>query len=142
MPYTWPKWKAEHPHEERIARRFRHHVRTPSNPRGRIHREPCCLCGLEPYELDAEGRPLFGCCRVQAHHPDHERPFLVAWLCDEHHRDVEDGKRRLLKRHLWDYTSLVAPITKPGLHRNGRAGRRLRLVGGTDVDRSTNEVPF
>ncbi len=79
---------------------------------------------------------MYGCPRVQAHHVDHSKPWLVAWLCDEHHRAVEAGRIRLGKRLLFDYSSLIEPITKPGLHRHGRAGRRVKAASSEEC------VPF
>lgn len=77
----------------RCRRRFRHHVRTPvSNPKGRIHREPCCRCG----EREAE-----------AHHLDYENPFRVAWLCSSCHRKVDHGSLNLRQKDIWDYSGLV-----------------------------------
>lgn len=40
--------------------------------RGRLNREPCSVCGVEP---------------AQAHHPDYSQPRLVVWLCKQHHRE-------------------------------------------------------
>lgn len=78
----------------RVARRFRHHVRTKRNPRGRIRREPCQVdgCGEE---------------KSEAHHIDYSKPFVVVWLCFTHHRHVERKKLRIKKRWIWDYSSLL-----------------------------------
>lgn len=114
---TWPRWqqwKRLHPEQERIARRFRQHVRTAGNPRGRIHREDCGFC------LDA-GDAVLG----DAHHPDHARPYVVVWVCVQHHRMLEHGGLRIYKRHVFDYTSLVWQRT--GLLRENRPGRSMTL---------------
>jgi hypothetical protein len=99
----WAAWKRKHPGKERVARRFRHHVRTPRNPRGRIQREPCGFC---PDPNPAE-----------AHHLDYSRPFLVVWSCEDCHRAIEQGRVRVLARHTWDYSSLI-PV-RPNAWREG-----------------------
>lgn len=95
---------------DRIAERFRSHVRKPSNPRGRIIRENCFACRLEGIAKPGE-----------AHHPDYTRPFLVAWVCYKHHRSADHGGLVIPRRELWDYSSLVAPLLKPGLEGNQNA---------------------
>lgn len=99
----------------RIQRRFRHHVRTPHNPRGRIYRERCAFAGRGKGEcwahvLTPEGVPV-----AEAHHVEYASPWKVVWLCTSHHRKVERKTVRLRKRDVWDYTSLIEPIGKPGL---------------------------
>lgn len=42
--------------------------------KGAIVRLPCYVCGT------TEGR-------LNAHHPDYDRPLCVKWLCPEHHRE-------------------------------------------------------
>jgi hypothetical protein len=101
------------PEKERVAKRFRAHVRTPSNPKGRIHREKCFFCKRE-YPLPEEWPHLP---RADAHHVDYSRPFVVAWLCFRHHRAVDHG-RKLPPTALHDYSSLVAPLLKRGLEGN------------------------
>lgn len=87
------RWNAVE--RDRVARRFRHHVRTKHNPRGRIRREPCCLCG--------------GLARkTHAHHVDYTETFKVVWLCFTHHREVERGLHKIKGSMIWDYTSLVS----------------------------------
>ena len=39
--------------------------------RGRLHRQPCEVCGCLP---------------VDAHHDDYSQPLAVRWLCPTHHR--------------------------------------------------------
>jgi hypothetical protein len=93
MPYNWSEWKKKDPHAERVARRFRHHVRTVSNPRGRIIREACTFC---PAGATAGG-----------HHLDYAKPFVVVWACEPCHRKIERGEIKIRAKDVWDYTSLV-----------------------------------
>ncbi len=86
----------------RVARRFRYHVRSSYNPRGRIHREPCVFCGKR---------------KAEAHHPDYEKAFLVVWACDSCHRKIEHKTLKIGKRHLHDYSSLI--VQRPGGTRTG-----------------------
>jgi hypothetical protein len=118
MPYNWSEWKKKDPHAERVARRFRHHVRTVSNPKGRIIRESCPFCPIYAF--------------AEAHHLDYAKPFLVVWSCSSCHRKIEQGKIKVLARHVWDYTSLV--VKRP---RGWRFGRAERAAPPT-----TEEVPF
>lgn len=90
MSYRWENFERDE-NAVRASRRFRHHVRTNWNPKGRIHREPCVFCG----------------CLAEAHHVDYSRPFLVSWLCFSHHRQVEAGTIKLYRKHLFNYESLV-----------------------------------
>lgn len=115
-----------------VARLFRHHVRTPSNPRGRIHRECCWFC-LETarrggYPL-AEHLPL-----APFHHIDYARPFVGVWCCDKHHRMIDHDSLRVPARAIHDYTSL---IEAPGVGRRG--GRRNNVI---PFKRAGSDVPF
>jgi hypothetical protein len=92
---------------DRVAERFRSHVRTPSNPRGRIVRERC------PWHPEKA--------RVEAHHPDYARPFLVVWCCFACHRRIDHGSLVPTVRETWDYTSLVEPLLRPALEGNKNA---------------------
>lgn len=106
-----------------VARRFRYHVRVPSNPLGRIHREPCSFCAEERWRVElGGGTPAmidtmpFG----EAHHPDYDQTFLVVWVCLSHHRRVDHGTLEVPERHLRDYSSLITNH-RPQLHRKGPA---------------------
>lgn len=44
---------------------------------GRLHRQPCQLCGAA---------------KVQAHHPDYSKPLDVEWLCFKCHREARHGQ--------------------------------------------------
>lgn len=46
--------------------------------RGKLIRLPCWLCGDE---------------KVEAHHPDHQMPRVVIWLCHRHHIEHHRGMR-------------------------------------------------
>jgi hypothetical protein len=123
--------------KRRVARLFRHHVRTFRNPMGRIHREACWFC-RETARLDR----LNGTCNgpreehlplAPAHHIDYDRPFVVVWACDKHHRMLDHCSLTLPLRAIHDYTSL---IEAPGIAQPGR--RREARRTGTDGE----EVPF
>jgi hypothetical protein len=118
---------------DRVAERFRSHVRTPSNPKGRIVRENCTLCAKENKEK-----------RGEAHHPDYNYPFKVAWLCFGHHRKVDHGALALTERDFWDYTSLVAPLLKPRLegNRNALKDAKVDIELEAEFDKQVAGVPF
>lgn len=67
------KWKSRNPHKVLAQRALQRAVR-----RGRIERQPCQRCGIEP----AEG-----------HHPDYRDPLRVEWLCRRHHAAVHRRRR-------------------------------------------------
>lgn len=46
--------------------------------RGTILRKPCEVCGNKV---------------VQGHHEDYSKPLVVKWLCDTHHKQVENKLR-------------------------------------------------
>jgi hypothetical protein len=102
--------------KERASRRFRHHVRTQSNPNGRIEREPCYFCGEAP---------------TQAHHPDHAYPYRVVWVCLSHHRMVDHGALAVPEAAIRDYISVVR--TRPGAWHSGRVAAD---------DATDNDCPF
>lgn len=65
------EWRKTHPlnaaHKRRdAARSYANEYRK----RGHLTPEPCRICGAAKAEM---------------HHPDHEQPLVVAWLCREHH---------------------------------------------------------
>lgn len=81
----------------RVQQRFRWHIYTPRNPRGRIIRPSrCWKCPRKA-----------GKTPIEAHHIDYAQPFVVAWLCFSCHRRVEAGTLKLYSRDLHDYTSLI-----------------------------------
>lgn len=100
-PTRWNGWNSFE--KTRVARRFRYHVRTKKNPDGRIEREACAFC-----------RHFFA--RIEAHHVDYNRPFLVVWVCVSCHRKVEHGTLKVLKKHLRDYSGMV--MQRPGAQLN------------------------
>lgn len=110
----WRRWKQyEDPDKVRAARRFRHHIQTPSNPRGRVVRLPCVFCPLE------EALNRFS----EAHHPNHKIWWVVVWACERCHRMIEHGSLRVLKKHLFDYSSLL--LIRPNGHRENRPSPQL-----------------
>jgi hypothetical protein len=123
---------------DRVSRRFRYHVRTTSNPRGRIHREGCFW---HP-EVEAE-----------AHHIDYTKPFVVVWAggsCGCHRR-VDHGSLKVPKKAIFDYTSLVSVVARPGGQRHGpvkdskacTCGRRRRNEPHRNgCPRETTDAPF
>lgn len=46
---------------------------------GRIQKLPCFICGA---------------LEVEAHHPAYSLPLDVAWLCNQHHREIHDESPR------------------------------------------------
>lgn len=113
----WHGWKGkkderwmreQQPLGYRVGRRFRKHVRTASNPRGKIIRPDCCSrCPRKTGQLYNSG----GHVEIQACHVDYRKPFLVLWLCQGCHRRLEQNTLTVRKRDLYDYSSLVC--TKP-----------------------------
>ena len=71
--------------------------------RGKLERQPCEVCGMEPgltrYRL---ARRTIEYQNVVAHHDDYNKPLEVRWLCKRHHADhhkatgsyVNNGRRR------------------------------------------------
>lgn len=111
----------------RAAERFRHHVWSPRNKRGRIHRlYNCCFCGKEGM--------------TQAHHKDYARPFLVSWLCPSCHRLVEYGTIRLRPWHWFNYRSLVR--AEPHRWRKGHRGPTAQSIIGYRRQKVDPDVPF
>ena len=49
---------------------------------GRMQRQPCQVCGIRHGSTRRDGTKV----RVEAHHPDYDKPLEVQWLCGEHHR--------------------------------------------------------
>lgn len=102
----------------RMARRFRGHVLTPSNPRGRIGRLPCVF-----YQRKSRGKLLSPDCHGEPadfHHINYGEPFVGVWLCRICHRRVDHRGLRLTRRMICDYTSLIEPIAKPNLRAEHR----------------------
>ena len=61
--------RQRNPQKNRARRLLAYAVRT-----GKMHKEPCAVCGER---------------KVEAHHSDYAKPFLVVWLCHAHHREIE-----------------------------------------------------
>ncbi len=52
-------------------KRAAHRVVYTAIKQGKLIKEPCTRCGLDP---------------AQAHHPDYSKPLEVVWLCPSHHK--------------------------------------------------------
>ena len=52
---------------------------------GRLHKQPCEICGKE---------------KVEAHHEDYHQPLVVRWLCRKHH--MEQHRQYDLNQQLVD----------------------------------------
>ncbi len=92
---------------DRFERRFRGHVRTTANPKGRVVRMPCTFCDFPAAE---------------AHHLRYEPDwaFVIVWACQSCHRKIEWGTLKIREKDISDYSSLIARVGRPG----GRAENR------------------
>ena len=61
-----------------IKRRAAHRAVTRAIKNGTLVPEPCKICGKSQ--------------RVEAHHPDYDKPLQVDWLCSAHHREKHKRK--------------------------------------------------
>ena len=61
-------WENRNPEKLRVHRLTRYAIK-----RGDLVPQPCEVCGKE---------------RVDAHHPDYDKPMDVMWLCRKHHKDI------------------------------------------------------
>lgn len=65
------EWRKTHPlNEDQRKRDSARSYAQEYKKRGKIKPQPCNICGSE---------------KSQMHHPDHELPLLIAWLCRECH---------------------------------------------------------
>lgn len=115
--------------KRRIARAFRHHVQTKSNPKGRIVRLPCVFWGGWRSAKSGKWAQPSMCLGdfVDAHHVDYNRPFAVVWLCKTCHALVHRRKLSVLPSMVCDYSSLVANVLSPR-----RSSRRQDAVDGLE----------
>jgi hypothetical protein len=67
-PSSQTKWNDAHP-----LALWAHNALRSAIRRGLIVRKPCEVCGAA---------------ETDGHHPDHDRPLAVRWLCRHHHRQV------------------------------------------------------
>lgn len=64
--------------------------------KGLIKRLPCQICGIKKR----------GKHPVHAHHYNYKKPYLVSWLCSQHHQDFEKGRiKNKVKR--FDYSKFT-----------------------------------
>lgn len=129
------RWAKAHPDKARVARRFRHHVKSRWNPNGRIVRLSCAFRDYPSHRDECEAPIGPG----EAHHVDYDRPFAVVWLCAVAHRRVDHGGLKLTATRVCDYTSLVAPMLKPGLLVEG-VKAKAKAKGAEDAEDA--KAPF
>lgn len=95
----------------RVSRLFRAHVDTPSNRRtGRSCRIQRRNCFWHPNEA------------AEAHHIRYDKPFVVVWACVRLgcHREIDHGSKKIPRKAVFDYTSLVEGaygVAKHGLRK-------------------------
>lgn len=107
----------------RVTRRFRYHVSSRYNPRGRIHRQLCVFC--PPNEQKSLS---------QFHHIDYNLPFAGVWVCVSCHRKIEAGTLTIKPRMVHDYTQLVAPILNPKMMQSARKFHSRKRLAPTGTD--------
>lgn len=66
--------KARHPMRHKARQKLTQAIRS-----GKIHRQPCEVCG----ETNSEG-----------HHDDYSKPLAVRWLCRKHHVELHKSAKR------------------------------------------------
>lgn len=80
-------WRKTHPMSEGQRKRdIARSIATENKKRGKIIQQPCCICGSSESEM---------------HHPDHELPLLVAWLCRACHLNWH-AHWRLISLRTWN----------------------------------------
>lgn len=64
-------------YRKKFPNKYRAHTMVSNAIRdGRLHKEPCAVCGLSS--------------NVHAHHDDYLKPLNVRWLCAAHHKQWHD----------------------------------------------------
>jgi hypothetical protein len=89
--------RATEEERRRVGARVAYAVRT-----GKLVRQPCEVCGLEPFWYRPQDRPWSGYASVVAHHDDYDKPLEVRWLCRFHHAEhhrvngsyAQNGRKR------------------------------------------------
>lgn len=71
MRYT-KKWRKNNPEKVKVQKETRNAIK-----RGDIIPKPCVICGET---------------KVDAHHPDYNKPNDIVWLCRKHHVLADRGK--------------------------------------------------
>ncbi len=68
--------------------------------RGKIDPRPCQICGNEDAEM---------------HHPDHELPLVIVWLCREHHLAWHAHWRDVARETFSAWIAVEKPKPEPKL---------------------------
>ena len=71
------EWKAQFPNRRKAQIILGNALRDK-----KIEKVPCIVCGSE---------------KVEAHHPDYDRPLDVIWMCPAHHKQTHAMAKQLLK---------------------------------------------
>lgn len=123
----------------RVARLMRAHVRTPSNPRGRIIRPSCVFwLGVRIGRHKIPQPPTCMGDDAQAHHVDYDRPFAVVWLCRNCHSMVHNRLLTVYPSLVHDYSSLIQPLLRSPV---GAGPRQRKMRQPKPVTTETYEQP-
>jgi hypothetical protein len=71
------QWKAQFPNRRKAQIILGNALRDK-----KIEKYPCIVCGIE---------------KVEAHHPDYDRPLDVIWMCPAHHKQTHAMAKVMLK---------------------------------------------
>jgi len=71
------EWKAQFPNRRKAQLLLGYAVK-----RNEVTKQPCFVCGVE---------------KVEAHHPDYDRPLDVIWMCPAHHKQTHAMAKQLQK---------------------------------------------
>lgn len=71
------RMRAKHPEKVRARTAVNHAIKA-----GILEKEPCERCGET---------------KVHAHHEDYSNPLVVMWLCQKHHQEIHNERRKLCR---------------------------------------------